>query len=98
MTHTSQTLAEEQRRHWQRTYTTHPGMYGPQPSEAAVHAADVFAERGAGRVAELGAGHGRDTLYLARRGFAVEAVDFSITGVEQLRVAAEQAGMRPGPG
>ncbi|NUP16689.1 MAG: class I SAM-dependent methyltransferase [Streptomyces sp.] len=92
-THQGEGLAERQRQHWQATYTTHPGMYGPQPSQAAVYAAGVFAEQGAVRVAELGAGHGRDTLYLARQGFSVEAVDFSATGVEQLDAAAEQEGL-----
>ncbi|WP_223167926.1 hypothetical protein [Nonomuraea sp. SYSU D8015] len=52
-------------------------MYGPQPLDAAVHAAGVFIEHGASRVAELGAGHDRDTLYLAWRGPSVESVDFS---------------------
>ncbi|NUT35297.1 MAG: class I SAM-dependent methyltransferase [Hamadaea sp.] len=93
MRHTGEMPAERQRRHWQDTYTTHPGMYGPRPPDAAVHAADVFAKQGAARVAELGAGHGRDTLYLAGRGFTVEAVDFSAIGVEQLCAAAEQAGL-----
>lgn len=28
-------LAEAQRRHWQSTYTAHPGMYGEDPSAPA---------------------------------------------------------------
>ncbi|MEU9888941.1 hypothetical protein [Sphaerisporangium sp. NPDC051011] len=28
-------LAAAQREHWQRTYATHPGMYGQRPSEPA---------------------------------------------------------------
>ncbi|GAA2795452.1 class I SAM-dependent methyltransferase [Kitasatospora paracochleata] len=82
-------LGREQRAHWERTYTAYPGMYGEQPSEAAVRAAAVFAA--GGEVLELGAGHGRDALYFARSGFAVRATDFSPVGLAQLaeRAAAE---------
>ncbi|MFH8242685.1 class I SAM-dependent methyltransferase [Streptomyces sp. NPDC018321] len=87
-----QELAEIQRRHWQDTYTAHPGMYGEQPSAPAVHAAGVFRAAGARDVLELGAGHGRDALYFARENFTVQATDFSATGLEQLRDAARTQG------
>ncbi|MFE5287829.1 class I SAM-dependent methyltransferase [Nocardia sp. NPDC056611] len=83
----------DQHEHWQRTYRTHPGMYGEQPSEAAVYAADLFREQGAVEVLELGAGHGRDAIYLARRGFRVTATDFSAVGLAQLREWADAAGL-----
>lgn len=83
-----QVLAEAQRAHWQQTYAAHPGMYGDEPSAPAVHAAAVFAAAGAKDVLELGAGHGRDTLFFAREGFTVQATDFSPTGLQQLREAA----------
>ncbi|MFG2296467.1 class I SAM-dependent methyltransferase [Streptomyces sp. NPDC048603] len=86
-------LAEAQREHWQRTYGDHPGMYGAEPSGAAVHAAGVFRAAGAHKVLELGAGHGRDALYLAREGFSVLATDFSPAGLEQLRAAAAAQGV-----
>lgn len=93
MAENKQDLAEAQRRHWQSTYTTHPGMYGEQPSTPAVHAAGVFRRSGARDVLELGAGHGRDALYFAREGFTVQATDFSGTGLEQLREAARTQGV-----
>jgi SAM-dependent methyltransferase len=68
-------------------------MYGQRPSQAAVHAAEIFLAGGAKTVAELGAGHGRDTLYFARRGLAVHAGDFSPEGLGQLRRDAAQAGL-----
>ncbi|MDI2130149.1 class I SAM-dependent methyltransferase [Yinghuangia seranimata] len=86
-------LAEAQRAHWQDTYTAHPGMYGEQPSAPAVHAATVFRAAGARDVLELGAGHGRDALFLAREGFTVHATDFSATGLDQLRDAARAQGV-----
>ncbi|MFD7460715.1 MULTISPECIES: class I SAM-dependent methyltransferase [unclassified Streptomyces] len=81
-------LAEAQREHWQHTYGSHPGMYGQAPSAPARHAAIVFRASGGREVLELGAGHGRDTLFFAREGFTVQATDFSATGLEQLRQAA----------
>ncbi|WBO61564.1 class I SAM-dependent methyltransferase [Streptomyces camelliae] len=85
-------LGEAQRVHWQDTYAAHPGMYGEHPSAPAVHAARVFHASGARDVLELGAGHGRDALFLAREGFTVQATDFSATGLEQLRAAARAQG------
>lgn len=74
-------------------YATHPGMYGDQPSAPAAHAAAVFRAAGVHDVLELGAGHGRDALFFARQGFAVQAVDFSTTGLRQLRQAADASGL-----
>lgn len=81
-------LGRAQRDHWQSTYQSNPHMYGHDPSEPAQHAADVFAA--GSTVLELGAGHGRDSLYFAQRGFSVHAMDFSQDGLAQLRARAEQ--------
>ncbi len=86
-------LGEEQQDHWTRVYSRNPHMYGSEPSAVARHAADVFAGRGARSVAELGAGHGRDALWLAGQGLQVAATDFSATGLEQLRAAADERGL-----
>ncbi|MEU2657237.1 class I SAM-dependent methyltransferase [Streptomyces sp. NPDC007325] len=88
MESTEKDLSAVQREHWQGTYAAHPGMYGEQPSAAAIHAAGVFGAAGVREVLELGAGHGRDALYFARAGFTVQATDFSPVGLEQLREAA----------
>ncbi|WP_053686536.1 class I SAM-dependent methyltransferase [Streptomyces sp. IGB124] len=93
MTGNEEDLAEAQRAHWQSTYSAHPGMYGEEPSAPAVHAADVFRAAGARDVLELGAGHGRDALYFARKGFAVQATDFSPVGLQQLQATARAQGI-----
>jgi SAM-dependent methyltransferase len=80
---------ERQRGHWDTTYSAHPAMYGGRPSSAAVYAAEIFQDAGAHDVLELGAGHGRDTLFFAHRGFAVHALDFSSIGLRQLRETAK---------
>ncbi|WP_306369042.1 class I SAM-dependent methyltransferase [Nocardiopsis sp. CC223A] len=84
-------LAADQRAHWQETYRRHPGMYGAEPSDAARHAAEAFAD--AGTVLELGAGHGRDALWLAGQGLRVQALDFSATALEQLDRSAADLGL-----
>ncbi|MBW1597973.1 class I SAM-dependent methyltransferase [Streptomyces sp. JJ38] len=86
-------LAAAQREHWRRTYADHPGMYGDEPSAPGRYAAAVFRAAGARRVLELGAGHGRDALFLAREGFAVHATDFSPTGLDQLADGADALGL-----
>lgn len=86
-------VADVQRAHWQATYAEHPRMYGTEPSEAARHAAADFRAVGARTVLELGAGHGRDALFLARQGFTVHATDFSATALGQLTAAARESGL-----
>jgi SAM-dependent methyltransferase len=88
-----QDRSDRQRGHWDITYATNPGMYGGQPSAAAVYAANIFRGASARDVLELGAGHGRDALFFAHEGFAVHALDFSATGLHQLGEAAGALGM-----
>ncbi len=87
------TPADEQREHWSATFAAHPEMYGDDPSEAAVAAADVFVAAGVATVVELGAGQGRDTLYLARRGFHVHALDYAPEGLQAIEAKAGAAGL-----
>jgi SAM-dependent methyltransferase len=84
---------DPQRRHWDTAYADNPGMYGGQPSAPAIDAATVFRNAGANDVLELGSGHGRDALFFAQQGFAVQALDFSATGLRQLREAAHALGV-----
>lgn len=46
-----------------------------------------------GRALDLGCGHGRNAIYLARRGFQVDAVDYSRTAIEWGRQCAREAGV-----
>jgi SAM-dependent methyltransferase len=46
----------------------------------------------AGRVLELGCGHGRNAVYLASRGCQVDAVDFSAQAIDWARERAQSAG------
>lgn len=86
-------LADAQGKHWQSTYAAHPHMYGDEPSAPAVHAAQIFHASEARDVLELGAGHGRDTLFFARERFSVIAADFSSVGLNHLRDSAREQGI-----
>lgn len=82
-----------QKEHWSATFEANPDMYGTDPSAPGLAAAEAFASAGHKSVLELGAGQGRDTLYLARQGLDVTAMDFAPSTVETLRAKAEAAGL-----
>ena len=82
-----------QKEHWSATFEANPDMYGTDPSAPGLAAAEAFGSAGHKSVLELGAGQGRDTLYLARQGLAVTAMDFAPSTVETLRAKAKAAGL-----
>jgi SAM-dependent methyltransferase len=90
---TDPALAAAQQRHWEATFAANPDMYGTGPSEPARAAAGLFSAAGARRVLELGAGQGRDSLFLARQGFAVTALDYAAGSPETISAAAAAAGL-----
>ncbi len=47
-----------------------------------------------GKVLDIGGGEGRNALYLAKQGYEVSVVDLSSVGIENLRQAAQQAGVK----
>lgn len=86
-------LARAQQEQWDSAYARCPHLHGQEPSAAAHQAVATFGAAGIDDVLELGAGHGRDALFLARQGFSVHATDFSETALDQLRHAAQREGL-----
>ena len=82
-----------QKEHWEATFEANPDMYGTDPSAPGLAAAQAFASAGHKSVLELGAGQGRDTLYLARQGLHVTALDFAPGTIETLTSKARAAGL-----
>ena len=82
-----------QQQHWAATFDAHTDMYGTDPSAPGIAAAEIFAAAGQRKVLELGAGQGRDTLYLGRCGMQVTALDYAAGTVETLSAKAQQAGL-----
>ena len=69
---------------WDRAYTAEMDFFGGEPSEAAERASSRFQEEGCSLLLELGAGQGRDSLYFARMGFRVHALDYSESGLLEI--------------
>ncbi|MGI8405871.1 MAG: methyltransferase domain-containing protein [Thermomicrobiales bacterium] len=83
---------DSQQRHWEQTYTEKPEMFGEEPSVAARAAAELFSHEGKTAILELGGGHGRDTLFFARRGFRVTVLDYSAPGMASITDKAKARG------
>lgn len=81
----------DQRRHWSDVLDGRADRFGTAASAPAERAAELFAQAGARDVLELGAGQGRDSLFFARRGFNVQALDFADSGVQAIRAKAREA-------
>ena len=81
---------DAQRQHWNRTLGARPEMFGAAPSAPGRAAAELFRTEGAHRILELGGGQGRDTFFLAQRGFDVHVLDYAEAGVEEIRSKAQE--------
>ncbi|MFJ4239558.1 class I SAM-dependent methyltransferase [Streptomyces iakyrus] len=66
-------------------------FFPARPDESLVAVVERGALRG-GRALDLGCGPGRNALYLAARGFDVDAVDLSSTALDWARERAREAG------
>lgn len=77
---------------WEERYQGLDEGWGRNPNAVLV---DVLGEvtPGSGRVLELGAGHGGDSLWLASSGWTVTAVDISATALRRVDEAAAGAGL-----
>ncbi|SFR31673.1 Tellurite resistance protein TehB [Yoonia tamlensis] len=73
-------------------YGTTPDALGA-PTQVIV---DFFNARGAAplRVFDVGCGHGRDALFIARLGHSVVGVDLSAHGIRDLNTAAASEGLK----
>ena len=86
-------ILDAQHQHWQKTFDQKPEMFGAEPSDAARIAVEVFKKEGVRRILELGAGQGRDTLFYARNGFQVHALDYAQSAVETITAKARRLGL-----
>jgi 2-polyprenyl-3-methyl-5-hydroxy-6-metoxy-1,4-benzoquinol methylase len=76
---------------WDERYAKEEYVYGIEPNRWLVaHAGGI---KPGGRVLSLGEGEGRNAVWLARQGFAVEAVDGSAVGLEKAGKLAAQHGV-----
>jgi SAM-dependent methyltransferase len=73
---------------WDERYREQPLVWSAEPNLFVEH---ELAERTPGRALDLAAGEGRNALWLASRGWEVEAVEFSPVALEKGRELAERA-------
>ncbi len=82
-----------QQKKWDEMYVT-KDFFGTQPSDLALDAMDLFHERATRNVLELGCGQGRDTWFFVKKGLKVIAIDYSATGICELRDHAASSELR----
>ena len=82
---------------WDLEYTTHkviPSSTRMLPSKALVLFSELLGIQPGVRVLDAGCGTGRNSIYLAKKGCEVHALDFSKVALNRLDVAAIQSGIR----
>ena len=75
---------DQQFQHWEINFSSKPEMFGLEPSVAAVRALQLFKEQNILNIVELGAGLGRDTIFLAQNSIHVEALDYSNASIKSI--------------
>ncbi len=65
-------------------------MFGSEVSTPARKAAELLKREGKTNILELGCGQGRDTIWFARNGLHVTALDYSTQGLEAIDAKARE--------
>jgi SAM-dependent methyltransferase len=76
---------------WNRRYEGSDFLFGKQPNQWLLEHADALPPRG--RVLCVADGEGRNSVWLARQGFEVDAFDVADRGVEKARAFARGEGV-----
>ena len=67
---------------WDKIYEADSTFFGDEPSRFATLCLTDMKTNNVKNLLELGAGHGRDSIFLASNGIQVEALDYSMAGIE----------------
>ena len=86
-------ILSAQRQQWQNSFLEMPEMVGADASIPALKAVELFKREDKIKILELGSGQGRDTIYFARNGFKVHALDYSDRGLEAINEDAKELGL-----
>lgn len=78
---------------WDERYRTEEQIWSGHPNGSLM---DEVADLPAGRALDVGCGEGADAIWLAERGWRVDAVDIAPTAVERGRAEAEARGLSIG--
>jgi len=75
-------VLDQQSQYWEKNFLSKPGMFGLDPSEAAINTLKTFKKENIKKIVELGTGLGRDTLFFAKNSINVEALDYSPAAIK----------------
>ena len=81
---------DKQSQHWEANFSSKPGMFGFEPSIAAVKSLKFFKGK---NIVELGAGLGRDTIFFAQNSVYVEALDYSKKAIETIEKKSKESNL-----
>ncbi|MFZ5945356.1 MAG: class I SAM-dependent methyltransferase [Bacillota bacterium] len=90
---TNYSALNQQQIHWENTFAAWENMLGDSPSYAAEQALNFFKDKGITNILELGAGQGRDTVFFAKNGMKVYALDYTDSGVKSIHDKAVALGL-----
>ncbi len=76
---------------WNDRFATDDWVYGATPNAFIAQQSERLPDGAS--VIELGAGEGRNTVFLAEQGFAVTALDYSAEGLRKTRALADERGV-----
>ena len=69
---------------WNKVYNSDNSFFGEEPSNFALLCFNHMKANNVKKVLELGAGHGRDTVFFASNGIEVDALDYSVVAIDIL--------------
>ncbi len=78
------------REHYERLYSETKNAFGGGKNEPTTFVTKLAERLKKGKVLELGAGQGRNSLWLARQGLTVDALELSEAGVKDIRENSER--------
>lgn len=76
---------------WDKTYARKDYVFGKDPADFLVKFVDSLPK---GRALDIASGEGRNAVYLAKKGFQVEAVDISVVGLRKAKKLAAENGVK----
>jgi 2-polyprenyl-3-methyl-5-hydroxy-6-metoxy-1,4-benzoquinol methylase len=85
-------MTTQDRALWEQRHAAEAGEIEPSPFLVEIFEQGAWAIR-SGKALDLACGKGRNALYLAKRGFAVDAVDIAATALGEGRRRAQERGL-----
>ena len=82
---------DQQSQHWENSFSNKPGMFGHEPSIAAVKSLKFLKNK---NIVELGAGLGRDTIFFAQNSIHVEALDYSQEAIKAINIKSKKLDLK----